>query len=224
MLILTSVLTAILVYICAFAFALGGSYRALEKQFDLFGICLCACVTAFGGGIIRDTILHKAPVFFTNPSLLIATGLGVACAIAIYKRTAAFSHYIAAVNATGLVTASLVGCQSAAAAGLGLPAMALFAFLGAAGGGIMTQVITGGKHMLYGDFYPALSILFACEFFLVRSYAHETLVQCILLGNVFILRLITAQMQTKLWRPHSQKHTPREETPSELVADIETAK
>jgi len=213
------VLITILVYIGAFAFALGGSYRALEKQFDLFGICLCACVTAFGGGIIRDTILHKAPVFFTNPSLLIAVGLGVACAIAIYRWTKLFSHYITTVNALGLVIASLIGCQSAAAAGLGLPAMALFAFLGAAGGGIMTQVITGSKHMLYGDFYPALSILFACEFFLVRSYAHETLVQCILLGNVFLLRLFTAQIQTKMWRPHSLKRTQEETTPNVLVAD-----
>jgi len=49
----------ILDLIGVFAFAVFGSYKALEKRFNTYGIIACAALTALGGGTIRELILRK---------------------------------------------------------------------------------------------------------------------------------------------------------------------
>ena len=39
------------------AFALSGSIVAISSGLDVFGVTFLACITAFGGGIVRDLLL-----------------------------------------------------------------------------------------------------------------------------------------------------------------------
>ena len=43
------------------AFALSGALVSVSSGLDIFGVAFLACVTAFGGGIVRDMILGIAP-------------------------------------------------------------------------------------------------------------------------------------------------------------------
>jgi len=46
------------------AFSLSGALLGVRKRFDLFGVLVLGCVTAVGGGAIRDTLTGQAPPLF----------------------------------------------------------------------------------------------------------------------------------------------------------------
>ena len=54
------------------AFAISGSMVAIDKGMDLFGVVFLGMTTCFGGGIIRDVILGRMPLFFTSMWLHVA--------------------------------------------------------------------------------------------------------------------------------------------------------
>jgi len=44
------------------SFAISGSFAAMQKRLDLFGVLIIAFVTSIGGGTIRDLLLGDTPV------------------------------------------------------------------------------------------------------------------------------------------------------------------
>ncbi|PWG73264.1 trimeric intracellular cation channel family protein, partial [Enterococcus hirae] len=60
-------------------FALTGALVASRAQLDVVGFAFVACLTAVGGGTVRDVLLDRNPVFWiANPSFI-----GTACAAAV---------------------------------------------------------------------------------------------------------------------------------------------
>lgn len=55
------------------ASAIAGAMVAMDKKADIFGVLFLAIITAFGGGMIRDTILGEVPRVFTNYFYLLLT-------------------------------------------------------------------------------------------------------------------------------------------------------
>ena len=50
------------------AFAISGAMIAIDRELDVFGVIILGCVTACGGGILRDMILGQTPpMSFINP-------------------------------------------------------------------------------------------------------------------------------------------------------------
>jgi uncharacterized membrane protein YeiH len=128
-----------------FAFAVFGSYHALEKRLNVFGIITCAALTALGGGTIRQLILHRLPVYFTNHAYLYATLAGVVLTVVLYRQFTKIRAYVLVFDAVGLATFSYIGASVAQEAGLGLVGMVFFAALTAAGGGILTDLLVGDR-------------------------------------------------------------------------------
>jgi uncharacterized membrane protein YeiH len=48
------------------SFAMSGSFAAMQKRFDPFGVLIIAFVTSVGGGTVRDLLLD-VPVFWMLP-------------------------------------------------------------------------------------------------------------------------------------------------------------
>jgi len=48
------------------SFAIAGALVALESEFNLFGVCFIALITAIGGGTMRDTLLNRIPFFLKS--------------------------------------------------------------------------------------------------------------------------------------------------------------
>lgn len=69
---------AFLDYASVFIFALTGAFAASRQQLDIVGFAFTACLTAVGGGTIRDVLLDRHPVFWVAEPVYIA----VACAAA----------------------------------------------------------------------------------------------------------------------------------------------
>jgi uncharacterized membrane protein YeiH len=72
-------LVVLLDYAAVFVFALTGALVASRAQLDIVGFVFLACLTATGGGTLRDLILDRDPVFWVRePAILVvATGAAV---------------------------------------------------------------------------------------------------------------------------------------------------
>ena len=46
------------------AFALSGVLAGARKRLDVVGVCVVACLAAFGGGTVRDLLLDRRPFFW----------------------------------------------------------------------------------------------------------------------------------------------------------------
>ena len=56
------------------AFAVSGALVAITGSLDLFGVIFVSCVTAVGGGIMRDVLMGRFPpgIFSNKPMLFLA--------------------------------------------------------------------------------------------------------------------------------------------------------
>ena len=62
----------IVFYIAIIVEAMTAALAAGRRQMDWFGVCLLACVTALGGGTLRDTFLGHYPLYWVgNPYILL---------------------------------------------------------------------------------------------------------------------------------------------------------
>ena len=70
---------ALLDYAAVLVFALTGALVASRAQLDLVGFAFFACLTAVGGGTLRDVMLDRNPVFWigdpTNIVIAVAAAL-----------------------------------------------------------------------------------------------------------------------------------------------------
>ncbi|KIC41719.1 membrane protein [Ruegeria sp. ANG-S4] len=70
---------ALLDYASVLVFALTGALVASRAQLDLVGFAFIACLTAVGGGTVRDLLLDRHPVFWVDQP----TYIMIACAAAV---------------------------------------------------------------------------------------------------------------------------------------------
>ncbi|WP_227270895.1 trimeric intracellular cation channel family protein [Roseobacter weihaiensis] len=70
---------ALLDYASVFIFALTGALAASRQQLDVVGFAFVSCLTAVGGGTMRDVLLDRNPIFWIAQPAYI----GVACAAAL---------------------------------------------------------------------------------------------------------------------------------------------
>jgi len=75
-------LLVLLDYASVLIFALTGALMASRAQLDLVGFAFLACLTAVGGGTVRDVLLDRNPVFWiADPGFVL---IAVAAALLIF--------------------------------------------------------------------------------------------------------------------------------------------
>lgn len=65
-------------YLSVFVFALSGALAASRAQLDLVGFLFIACLTAVGGGTVRDMLLNRDMVFWIANPVILAPACGAA--------------------------------------------------------------------------------------------------------------------------------------------------
>ena len=172
-----------------FAFAVFGSYKALEKGFNTYGVITCAALTALGGGTIREVILRHLPVYFTNHTYLYVTLAAAVLTIVLYKHFLKVRRYVLVIDAVGLAAFAFIGARKADMAGLGLVGMVFFAILTAAGGGILTDIVTGDKPSPFSDeLYVFPAALGGSLYWLIDAHRATFIATAIVLAVPFAIR------------------------------------
>lgn len=184
------------------AFAVYGAYVGQRKELDIFGVCVCALASSFGGGMVREMLLHATPAFFLNPRYLYAAIAGCAFGIVSLRRAERIRPWILYANAIGLATFALLGAIRASNEGLGAIGIVSLAVLSAVGGGVIRDILIREiPEVLYRDFYATPALLLGVVYSLFPAQRPEPLFFYSLLVGAFLLRVYGMNHRIQLWRP-----------------------
>ncbi|MCJ8323843.1 MAG: trimeric intracellular cation channel family protein [Rhizobiales bacterium] len=130
-------------------FAISGALAASRKQMDIIGFVIFACITAIGGGTVRDMMLGLTPVFWVADTLyiIVASLIGVLVFFTAHIPQSRFRLLLWA-DAIGISTFSVLGAQIAIDAGISHASAILMAVITASFGGIIRDVLADDKSIL----------------------------------------------------------------------------
>ena len=88
----TEVILFILEVVGTISFAVSGAFVAIKVRFDVFGVLVIGCITAVGGGIMRDILIGEFPpaIFSRAYLVLIACASALAVFLVSYKQRKKF--------------------------------------------------------------------------------------------------------------------------------------
>ena len=127
---------SILWFIGVLAEAMTGALAAGKKQMDLFGVVIIGCVTAIGGGTLRDMLLGNYPLIWVeNAHYLLAVAAASLLTVMIAPLMRYLSRLFLAIDALGLAVFSVVGAQKTLMLGYSIEiAIAMGVVTGVVGG------------------------------------------------------------------------------------------
>lgn len=147
------------------AFAFSGYLVGIKKHLDLLGIWIVALLTAIGGGMIRDVLVHRIPlVFYDYTSIVLLTlTLFFAWLIGLHRQNGRlFKTLFLLADSVGLVAFSLIGAQVGLDYQLNAFGVVLLGFITAVGGGVVRDMMVNDiPFILHEDFYGMVAILVA---------------------------------------------------------------
>lgn len=100
------------------AFAMSGSFAAMQKRLDPFGVLIIAFITSVGGGTVRDLLLD-VPVFWMR-DLVMCSVIFITCIIAMIFKSVEkkFKVTLFMFDSFGLGLFTIVGIQKGLSADL----------------------------------------------------------------------------------------------------------
>ena len=139
-----SALLLALDYAAVLIFALTGALVASRAQLDIVGFAFLACLTAVGGGTLRDVLLDRNPVFWiAAPSFL---AVAAAAAILVFFTAHLLeSRYRALLwlDACALAVAVTAGAGVALSLDQPAPIVIIMGMVTGCMGGLMRDVVVG---------------------------------------------------------------------------------
>ena len=205
------IILLILEIIGTIAFAVSGAFVAIKVKFDIFGVIVIACMTAFGGGIIRDTLIGQTPPVIFSKLYVIAIAALTAIVVFIVayvkrKKFDAFREEIEHINnvfdAIGLAAFSVAGTEVAFTFGFSDNAFLAITLgvLTGCGGGVLRDILTETQPYIFKKHvYAIASILGAGTYYLLSSFDETTLIPSLIsMTLVVVIRLLAAKYKWSL--------------------------
>ncbi|PSJ79880.1 trimeric intracellular cation channel family protein [Neisseria iguanae] len=176
------------------AFALSGYLVGARKRLDMLGVWICALLTAIGGGLIRDALVGRMPLVFTEYGALAITVLTVLAAW-LFKvqnnQGRVLAEAFVWADSLGLVAFTITGAQVALMYDLNVFGVVMLGFITAVGGGVVRDVLVNDIPMIMRqDFYGTVAVLVALAVFLLDRWNWvNPLILNILLFGGYVLRM-----------------------------------
>ena len=93
-------------------FAITGALAAGRKRMDVFGVVVLGCVTALGGGTLRDMALGMSPVFWiSNTHYLFVAATAAMGTYLIARRCKLPANALLFFDAMGLAVFTVIGFE-----------------------------------------------------------------------------------------------------------------
>lgn len=141
-----------------FVFALSGALVASRAQLDVIGFVFVACLTAVGGGTVRDVLLRREEVFWiTDPSFLGLASLAATVVFFTAHRIEQRYRAILWLDAVALSAAVAAGVAVAVSLGASWPIVLLMGVATGCLGGLMRDVVCNEVPLVLkqGELYAA---------------------------------------------------------------------
>ena len=153
----------VLSFIAGAAQAMTAALAAGRRRMDWVGVCMLGCITALGGGTIRDVLLGHYPLLWVqHPSfLLLAAGAAlvtILMAQLVYRLNTAFL----VLDAIGLVVFTMAGCNVAWQVDVSLPLVIVVVagMITGCAGGVLRDILCNEVPLLFrAELYATVSIV-----------------------------------------------------------------
>lgn len=208
---ISDIIILVMEWIGTVSFAVSGSLIAIGCSLDLFGVVTVGCITAVGGGVIRDVFIGNIPpkIFFNPLILLVAvvTSLLVFLIAYIYrKKFETIREKTELINiffdSLGLASFSITGVEIASLSSWGdnaLLAITLGVITGVGGGVIRDILVNEKPYVLTKHIYAVVSIVGCGFYYLISiSLGHKVLATFFVIIFIVLMRLLAAKFHWKL--------------------------
>lgn len=173
--------------------AMTGAIAAGRKKMDFFGVMVIACITALGGGTVRDLLFNTYPIIWiAHPEYLFYTAACALFTIAIARYLSRFMHVFLILDALGLSTFVIIGTQKMLLNGLS-PSMAVIGgMLTGISGGMLRDILCNDIPLvLQKELYAVIAMGGGLLFILLQHIGlSEHFNVLITLISIFLTRLL----------------------------------
>ena len=151
----------ILYLVAIVAESMTAALAAGRRSMDWVGVCLLGCITALGGGSVRDILLNHHPLsWVANPHYLVITALAALCTILIARVMHRLHKLFLLLDAVGLVVFTIIGCNIALELNLPLLIVIVSGMITGCVGGVLRDVLCNDIPLLFrSELYASVSII-----------------------------------------------------------------
>jgi uncharacterized membrane protein YeiH len=128
-------------YASVAVFALTGALVASRSQLDIVGFIFIACLTAVGGGTLRDVLLDRPVFWIADPAMLLVATLAAVLVFFAAHRLESRYRAILWLDACALAVAVPAGVAVALGMGFGWPIVLVAGMVTGCMGGLMRDVV-----------------------------------------------------------------------------------
>ncbi|HLU80238.1 MAG TPA: trimeric intracellular cation channel family protein [Burkholderiaceae bacterium] len=157
----STTLLHILFVIAIIAEAMTAALAAGKREMDWLGVCMLGCVTALGGGTVRDVVLGNHPLTWVqHPIYLLLTGGAALCTIAIARYMHKLRNIFLFLDAVGLVVFTIIGCNVGLRLELPVVVVVASGMLTGCVGGVLRDILCNSIPLLFrAELYATVSIV-----------------------------------------------------------------
>src|SRR3981189_3266640 len=141
--------------------AMPAALAAGRRSMDWAGVCMLGCITALGGGTIRDVLLGHYPLAWVqNPSYLALTAIAAFVTILIARVVHRLSTAFLVLDAIGLVVFTMAGWPIAWQMNESLAIVILSGMITGCAGGVLRDILCNDVPLLFrAELYASVSVV-----------------------------------------------------------------
>jgi uncharacterized membrane protein YeiH len=184
------------------AFAVSGSFSAMQKRLDVFGVLIMGFVTAIGGGTIRDVLIGDTPVAWMRDYKLPLIILGTVIATILFKKyIKAFKITLFLFDALGLGLFTIIGVQKGLAAGLNPGICVALGTITGCFGGVIRDILLNDIPLIFRkEIYATACIIGGTVYLLLLNVIDENVNKILAVVLVCAIRIIAVRFKLTLPR------------------------
>jgi uncharacterized membrane protein YeiH len=141
--------------------AMTAALAAGRRRMDWVGVCMLGCITALGGGTIRDVVLGHYPLpWVESPSYLALTAGAAFVTILVARLVHRLNLAFLVLDAIGLVIFTMTGCNVAWQIGASLPIVIVSGMITGCAGGVLRDILCNDIPLLFrSELYASVSVV-----------------------------------------------------------------
>jgi uncharacterized membrane protein YeiH len=183
-------------------FAIAGALAAGRKHMDLFGVVVIGCVTAIGGGTLRDVLLGSHPVFWiAAPHYFMVAALAAAGTFFLARHRHPPARLMMYADAAGLAVFTLIGFQKGFLITQSYSIGIIMGVMTGVAGGIIRDVLCDEIPLIFRREIYASSSLFGAILLAVSSHFFGDHIVAISISLCSILAIRLAAIRWNLSMP-----------------------
>ena len=154
------------------SFAMSGSFAAMQKRFDPFGVLIIAFVTSVGGGTVRDLLLD-VPVFWMHDLLAVSLIFFTAIFTMIFKLIEKkFQVTLFIFDSLGLGLFTIIGVQKGLNADLHPVIGVVLGTITGCFGGIIRDILLNRIPLIFRkEIYATAAIVGGIVYILLKNFS-----------------------------------------------------